>query len=133
MILVDSVFIHSGGGKALLDYLISELNKTGKDIFYLLDERYRSKLPEHIKGNYQFANGWLQRCLFYNKNKNRFSKVFCIGNIPPHVKLRQATVVMYFHSATYITQSTEVNMKAKMIHFIKKESSIHQFLMQTFG
>ncbi len=120
MILVDSVFLHSGGGKALLDYLISELNKTGKDIFYLFDERYKSKLPDDVKGKYHFVNGFMQRCLFYSKNKNKFSKIFCLGNIPPHLKLRQTKVLMYFHSAIYITKNSEVNLKTKIILFIKK-------------
>lgn len=137
MILVDSIFVHSGGGKALLDYLISELNKTGKDIFYLFDERYKSKLPEDIKGKYEFVNGFVERCLFYNKNRNKFSKIFCLGNIPPHLKLRQTTVIMYFHSATYITQNSEVSLKTKIIIFIKKRifysliSNVDLWIVQT--
>ena len=39
MILIDAIYINTGGGKILLDYLIEELEKTDKQIFYLLDKR----------------------------------------------------------------------------------------------
>ena len=39
MLLIDAIYINTGGGKILLDYLIEELEKTDKQIFYLLDKR----------------------------------------------------------------------------------------------
>jgi hypothetical protein len=43
MILIDALYINNSGGKVLLDYLIEELEKTDKEVFYLLDERIQKK------------------------------------------------------------------------------------------
>lgn len=45
MILIDAIFVDNGGGtKILLDYLIAELEKTDKHIYYLLDERIKNNV-----------------------------------------------------------------------------------------
>ena len=43
MLLIDAIYINTGGGKILLDYLIEELEKTDKQIFYLLDKRIQKE------------------------------------------------------------------------------------------
>lgn len=50
MVLIDALYINNGGGKILLDYLVCELEKSGKEVFYLLDKRVENKVPE-IKTN----------------------------------------------------------------------------------
>ncbi|RMZ59324.1 glycosyltransferase [Chryseobacterium nematophagum] len=135
MILIDAVFIHSGGGKSLLDYLIEELNKTGQSFYYLFDSRLRNNFPFTVQGQYEFADGFIQRCCFYNNHKNKFSKVFCLGNIPPHIRLKKTNVLMYFHSLTYLTPPEEGDQK--FMNFIKKKvffslvSNADQWLVQT--
>lgn len=102
MILIDALFINNGGGKILLDYLILELKKSNLEVYFLLDERVVGKHPliktdrvEYLKGSFYRRN------LFYLNNRNRFSKVFCFGNLPPSIKL-DAEVVTYFHQAIYL-------------------------------
>lgn len=102
MILIDALYINNGGGKILLDYLISQLNKSNLELHFLLDERIVGKHSEiepyritYIKGSF------VKRHLFYLKNKYQFAKVFCFGNLPPSVKLN-AEVVTYFHQAMYL-------------------------------
>ncbi|CAA7386205.1 glycosyltransferase [Chryseobacterium fistulae] len=135
MILIDAVFIHSGGGKSLLDYLIEELNKTDQSYYYLFDSRLKNNLPFAIRGKYEFADGFRQRCCFYNNHKDKFSKVFCLGNIPPHIRLKKTNVLMYFHSVTYLTPPEEGDRK--LMNFIKKKvffsliSNVDQWLVQT--
>lgn len=120
MILVDAVFIHTGGGKSLLDYLISELNKTAVEVFYLLDHRYESLMPEII-GNKKFIHGFSERCLFYNKHKNLFNRVFCLGNIPPHINLKNTEVIMYFHSVSYLNPIIQDTLTQKLSQYLKKQ------------
>ncbi|MEY8759771.1 glycosyltransferase [Chryseobacterium tongliaoense] len=120
MILIDAVFIHTGGGKSLLDYLISELNKTDAEVSYLLDLRYKSQMPE-INGNVEFVNGFFNRCKFYNKNKNKFSKIFCLGNIPPHLPLKHTQVLMYLHSASYLNTGVQTTLKQKITQYVKNK------------
>lgn len=120
MILIDAVFIHTGGGKSLLDYLISELNKKDVEIYYLLDLRYKSQIPE-VTGNVEFVSGFFNRCKFYNKNKTKFSKIFCLGNIPPHLFLKHTQVLMYLHSASYLDTSVQTTLKQKITQYIKNK------------
>lgn len=108
MLLVDALYIHNGGGRVLLDYLISELEKQNIDCFYLLDSRinydnFKIKNTNIIV--YTKASIW-NRYLFYKKNKKRFTTIFCLGNLPPNIRLN-AKVVTYFHSQLYISASEE--------------------------
>lgn len=120
MILIDAVFIHTGGGKALLDYLISELNRTDVQVFYLLDQRYKPQIPVTSFDNVEFISGFFNRCKFYNKNRNKFSKIFCLGNIPPHIYLKNTEVMMYLHSASYLEPVIQTTIKQKIAQYVKK-------------
>jgi glycosyltransferase involved in cell wall biosynthesis len=120
MILIDAVFIHTGGGKSLLDYLISELKKANVQAFYLLDQRYVPQVSAEDLGNVEFVNGFFNRCGFYNKNKNKFSRIFCLGNIPPHTSIKNAKIIMYLHSASYLNPITETKLRGKISKYFKK-------------
>ena len=80
MILVDAVFINVGGGKILLDYLISKLELTHLNITYLLDKRVENKI-QLIKSSNSvlFIEPSLKvRNNFYRNNKVKFSKIFIL-------------------------------------------------------
>ncbi len=121
MILIDAVFIHDGGGRVLLDYLISHLVKEKEvEIVYLLDKRMEDNHTINSQCEIHFAQGFLGRCSFYNKNKERFTKVFCFGNIPPHLKL-QAEVLLYMHGSLYLTDIVRGKWSQMILSWIKKQ------------
>ena len=95
MILVDALYINSGGGKVLLDYLIQELEKTDKKIYYLLDNRIKDNIQQIKDTNkvLYLPASFNKRHLFYKENKNLFSTVLCFGNLPPNIKIKNATVL----------------------------------------
>jgi glycosyltransferase involved in cell wall biosynthesis len=102
MILVDALYINSGGGKVLLDYLILELNKSDLEVYYLLDERIIGKHPEVKLDRITYLKGsFVKRHAFYSKNKYCFSKVLCFGNLPPNIKLK-SEVFTYFQQLLYL-------------------------------
>lgn len=119
MILIDAVFIHTGGGKSLLDYLVSELKKTNAQVFYLLDQRYKPQFPVETFDNIEFVDGFFNRCKFYKKNGNRFRKIFCLGNIPPHIRLKNIETIVYLHSASYLEPVIQTTIKQKATQYIK--------------
>ena len=90
MILVDALYINSGGGKVLLDYLIQELEKTDKKIYYLLDNRIKDNIQQIKDTNkvLYLPASFNKRHLFYKENKNLFSTVLCFGNLPPNIRLK---------------------------------------------
>lgn len=136
MILVDAIFVHTGGGKSILDYLISELNKTEVKVAYLLDSRYQSKVSLEVNDNVEFVAGFYNRYLFYRKNKDRITKVFCIGNLPPPIRLSNAYVITYLHSASYL-DIVHLSVKERIIKYLKKKifgmliSNSHLWIVQT--
>lgn len=138
MLLVDAIFIHNGGGKVLLDYLIKELEKTNYKIFYLFDARLKKYIFD-IKPNNKFIfleASLFKRHEFYKKNKTAFSKVFVLGNVPPTVDV-SADVIGYFHNAVYLDVPADfsfvdrIKYKFKIAIIKYFESNVKLWLVQT--
>lgn len=120
MILLDAVYINNGGGLVLLKYLIDFFEKKSSDVFYLLDSRVESYFNEIDVGKKEFiSNSILERHLFYKKNKDKFDKVVCFGNLPPTVRLN-AKVLVYFHQPLFLKIPKDFSFKNKIIYYIKQ-------------
>ena len=121
MLLVDALHINNSGGKILLDYLIKSIEESNIEVSYLLDNRVQSDytLLKNNKAIFLKAN-FRNRFLFYVKNKNKFNKVLCFGNIPPPVKLNAKTFT-YFHQKLFLSIPKELPFKDKLILFIKSK------------
>lgn len=120
MILLDAVYINNGGGLVLLKYLIDFFEKKSSDVFYLLDSRVENYFNEIDVGKKEFiSNSILERHLFYKKNKDKFDKVVCFGNLPPTVRLN-AKVLVYFHQLLFLKIPKDFSFKNKIIYYIKQ-------------
>lgn len=121
MLLIDSLHINIGGGKVLLDYLVSELEKKDIKAFYLFDERCANDFGEIPNERKIFLKSSLwNRYQFYKKNKSNFSRVFCFGNLPPYIKLK-VPVFTYFHQPMFIDIPKEYNLKDKILFSLKTQ------------
>lgn len=120
MILLDAIYINNSGGKVLLDYLITELEKTDKDVFYLLDERIKEEKfqPKSTNKVIYLPASLLKRRKFYKENKDTFSKIFCFGNLPPNIRT-SAKVYTYFHQLLFLDLPKEMPFVQKKIYYIK--------------
>lgn len=120
MILIDAVHINSGGGKVLLDYLITQLEKTEKSVCYLLDLRVQNNIPVIKNENivHYISGTFLGRYHYYYKCKESFSTIFCFGNLPPY-KRTNATVYTYFHQQLYIAVPEDFSFFQKVLFKIK--------------
>lgn len=128
MLLIDTIYINEGGGKVLLDYLIKKLENTEIECFYLFDSRVKNNLPNIKSTNkvkYLNPSLW-KRLLFYRKHKTLFSKVFCMGNLPPNIKMN-AEVYTYYHSPLYLKTpenfSTIERLKLSLKRLVLKKFS----------
>lgn len=121
MVLIDALYINNGGGKTMLDYLMSKLEEQKIDCFYLLDHRIEGDCCT-IKSSNQVvfmpASLW-SRYLFYKTNKNKFKTIFCLANIPPNIKMNGKTIT-YFHSTFYIQLSKGNSVRSRIIIAFKK-------------
>lgn len=114
MILIDAIYINNGGGKILLDYLISTIEESNIEVFYLLDERVKNKHSSITHDNLLFLKGgMIRRHKFYLENRFRFSKVLCFGNLPPTVRLN-IEVYTYFHQPMYLNIPKEFSLKERI-------------------
>mgnify|MGYP003434825814 CR=1 FL=1 len=126
MILVDALYINSGGGKVLLDYLIQELEKTDKKIYYLLDNRIKDNIQQIKDTNkvLYLPASFNKRHLFYKENKNLFSTVLCFGNLPPNIRLK-AKVYTYFHQLLFLKIAGDLSAKQKVLYWLKTKILNH--------
>ena len=126
MILVDALYINSGGGKVLLDYLIQELEKTDKKIYYLLDNRIKDNIQQIKDTNkvLYLPASFIKRHLFYKENKNLFSTVLCFGNLPPNIRLK-AKVYTYFHQLLFLKIAGDLSAKQKVLYWLKTKILNH--------
>lgn len=137
MILLDSLYINNSGGKVLLDYLINTIISSGQTnrFHFLLDKRGVYNYLEKI--SYEFGEpSELFRYKFYKKNKNKFSKVFCFGNVPPPLKLK-CTVFVYFHNVLLAESLNNYPLKSRISKFLKRQyikffiSNVDEIMVQT--
>lgn len=120
MILLDAVYINNGGGLVLLKHLIDFFENKSLDVFYLLDSRVESYFNEIDVGKKEFiSNSILERHFFYQKNKDKFDKVICFGNLPPTIRLK-AKVLVYFHQPLFLEIPKGFSFKNKFIYAIKQ-------------
>lgn len=120
MILIDALYINGGGGKVLLDFLIQELEKTDKDVFYLIDERITGEIQSIKETNKLlfYKAGILSRRKFYCEYKDLFTSVLCFGNLPPEIRLK-AKVYTYFHQHLYLEIPHDFSVKSKIMYKLK--------------
>lgn len=119
MILLDSLYINNSGGKILLDYLVDEIEKNKLDCLYLFDERCKndySFIPNNRK--VYLKASLIKRHQFYKKNKSKFSKVLCFGNLPPTLKL-SVPVYTYFHQLLFLDVPKSISLLNKIIIKLK--------------
>lgn len=113
MLLIDALYVNNGGGKVLLDILISELHKNSVEAIYLLDSRitgdYSFLKSEHV--TFEKAS-LLNRHLFYLQNKSVITSVLAFGNIPPTVKLK-VPVFTYFHNVLFLEKDLPFLLRLK--------------------
>ncbi len=138
MILLDSLYINVSGGKVLLDYLVEKIEEVQINCFYLFDDRCKNDYEYIPKDRKLFLKAsLLNRHRFYKENKNRFSKVLCLGNLPPTVRLN-AKVFTYFHQLLYLKLPkhtsffgiVRVSLKRSVINYLK--SNTDYWYVQTF-
>ena len=122
-VLIDSVYINSGGGKLILLELIKHLItiKIVDQFYFLFDNRLKIPQPVlHAIKHYSVINGSeIQRTYFYLRKK-KFKSFVCMSNIPPPIFTKKS-VNIYFHNDLLINPfETELSLKNKCINYLKK-------------
>lgn len=119
MILLDSLYINNGGGKVLLDYLVRFLEEKKIDVYYLFDSRCADDFNFIPNNRKTFLNpSLLLRHKYYKQNKDKFTKIFCMGNLGPTIKL-SVPVFVYFHQRLFLDQPKSISIINQFIFRFK--------------
>lgn len=120
MILIDSVYINTGGGLVLLKYIVSSFEEKNINVFYLFDERTKQEFSHIDTKKCAFIkNSNSLRKNFYKKINKKINKVFCFGNVPPVIKLN-LPVYVYFHQPLFLSIPEDFSFKNKIIYTTKQ-------------
>lgn len=105
MLLIDAIYIHESGGKSLLVYFLSELQKQEKAFTVLLDSRIDSVIAQSLPANnYLFVRASeLNRKKIYQSLPTKYKAIFCFANVPPPVAIRSIPVYIYFHNTLLLS------------------------------
>ncbi|WP_336686223.1 glycosyltransferase [Chryseobacterium bernardetii] len=119
MLLIDALYINNGGGKVLLDYLVQNLVDHQLEVFYLFDERCLNDFNFIPSNRKLYLKASLSsRHTFYKNNFQKFTKVFCFGNLPPTIRLN-IPVYTYLQQKLYLNIPKEFSLSQKLLLRIK--------------
>ena len=106
-VLIDALYINTGGAKVILETVVKELYDRGvlNNYIFLIDKRLKSELISFIDiSNLFIINASVRtRRRFYLNNKKEFDKVLCLANLPPPVSISDKSVYIFFHNAHILT------------------------------
>lgn len=121
MLLIDGVYVNSGGGLVLLKYLVNTFEEYEIDVFYLFDQRTENIFSNvSINKKIFISNSIFERYFFYKKNKKNFDAIICFGNLPPIIRLN-SKVLVYFHQKLFLEIPLDFSFKHKLIYILKQK------------
>lgn len=129
-VLIDSVYINSGGGKIILIEIINKLEKLNliDNFYFLFDKRLENNEEIIFKGlNHKFILAKEQlRNKFYKEKKETFSSFVCLSNVPPPIFISKP-VHIFFHNDLLLSPfRSNLSLTNKVLNFIKKQYIIYR-------
>ncbi len=140
MLLIDSVYVNTGGGLVLLDLLLKEMVETRASMTLIYDKRVSLKyLDKWLNGTCIMGialSNELDRYRWYRANAEIITKIFCFGNVPPPIFIN-ACVYVYFHQPNFVYipkqysfwRRCHVRLKMGYINYLSK--NVTSWFVQT--
>jgi hypothetical protein len=116
MILIDAVYINTGGGKVLLRELLTEL-RHAPGVALLLDTRLEG-LDTSGYETFVVGPGERSRLTFYKDKRHELERVLCFGNVPPPCRLN-ASVAVYFHNILLCAPVAAIGLRKRWVSAMK--------------
>lgn len=141
MKIIYAINVHSGGGKTLLDELISGIDKP-REYCLFLNDRYKLKVdPSQFSGVFVFRSDIFSRLLAELKLffiKSAENKVLYFGNLPPLIRptgfisvYLQNRYLIDFVALDGFSLKTKVRIWLERMIFSIQYKSVNQFFVQT--
>lgn len=127
MILVDATYIHTSGGKYLLEYFIDSLcqNDNIEKYIFLFDKRFDSNRIKLILDKNKFFTKPSEFSRYISLKKifssHSIKSYFCFANVPPPFKfVTTCPVYIYFHNVLLIDPWTNKhNVLTQLLFYLK--------------
>ena len=138
-ILFDSVYVHNGGGKEILDLIIHYVYKHNLENYFLFLLDRRDTVPAHSNKKIDFLKispSEKGRKNFYRQHKN-FESYFCLSNVPPPIYIDNPCGI-YFHNDLFLNPfksnlgfTMTIKNWIKKTYIISKMNKSHEWCVQT--
>ncbi len=119
MLLVDALYICSGGGLILLHYLVESLDDKNISYHLLCDSRCEEEFKSKTNKTVLVAK-LTTRYNFYRMHKNDYSSVLCFANIPAPINL-SVPVYTYFHNINLLTLNQTNSKRNYVMSWFKRQ------------
>lgn len=120
-ILIDALHINMGGALMILNHLVDHLVIRKINFILLKDNRCPKLHSEHdVPQIITMSSGERIRRRYYKSHQNSFSTVFCMGNIPPAIKM-PVTVHTYIHNVSLLKIPKDYSVSQKAKNYLKRE------------
>ena len=121
MILIDTTYIHSFGGKTIIEIFLKRANDLKLNYHVMIDSRLDSFFLEKNQAvNYSIVKASHKiRKQFYIRNIKKFSSIFCLANVPPPFYNKLNTTIFFHNRLLLNTFSYNISLKERVINFIK--------------
>lgn len=124
-ILIDSIYINSGGGKIILIEIINKLEKLKllSNFFFLFDKRLEKNKEIPFKNlNHKFVLAKEQlRNKFYKEEVETFSSFVCLSNVPPPIFISKPVYVFFHNDLLLDPFRSNLSLTNKVLNFLKKQ------------
>lgn len=142
MILVDALYINTGGAKVVFESILKELvdKNLAYKYFFLVDNRLNSDLLKSINKNsyLKIESSLINRKTFYVKNKNVYTKIICLANLPPPIMESNIKVYIFFHNAHILKPNLKIfriisiiKYTLKLFYILLKNKKRYNWIVQT--
>ena len=119
-ILIDGIFLNMGGAVTIFNRLIDGLVEHGVNFVLLKDARCPKLISEDgVPKMIVLEPSFKSRHKFYKEHRDDFSKVVCMANMPPSVRLK-VPVTTYFHNLTVLSIPSNFSIKRKLRFWIRR-------------
>lgn len=130
MVLVDALYVNTGGGLVLLQYLIRQLGRATSSCHFLIDSRCEQNsfdFQESDKVEFVQASLYNRYKFYRNLKVDSYSGVLCFGNIAPPLKL-DIEVITYLHQRLFLEIPIGIEWKQRSV--LKLKSFVFKQLLR---
>lgn len=119
-ILIDALYINTGGSLSVLNRLVDSLKDTDVDYVLIRDQRCPVLTSEDsAREVVVMPPSLIKRHMYYITHKNDYHSILCLANVPPTIKM-PCKVHTYLHNLSVLKTPKTYSTKRKVLFLLKR-------------